>query len=81
MRFFGWLARTFASTAGLSARLLRLACGRSSFAARSLEIGDVLKVMARTERRWGGVKRCMSLTRRPCLPSARTSAHAGGPDR
>ncbi len=31
----------------LSARLLRLVCRRSSSAARSLEIGDVLKVMAR----------------------------------
>jgi hypothetical protein len=47
------LARAFASTASLSARLLRSACRRSSFAARSLEIGDVLKVMVRTERRWG----------------------------
>src|SRR5258708_31214892 len=34
-------ARTFASTVSLSARLLRLACRRSSSAARSLEIGDV----------------------------------------
>src|SRR5258707_14254728 len=47
------LGRLFASTVSLSARLLRLACRRSSSAARSLEIGDVLKVMARTERRWG----------------------------
>jgi hypothetical protein len=43
-------ARAFASTVSLSARLLRLACRRSSSAARSSEIGDVLK-MARTERR------------------------------
>jgi len=55
----------------LSARLLRLACRRSSSAARSLEIGDVLKVMAELNDDGGGVKRCTSLTRRPCLPSAR----------
>ena len=39
-------ANVFDSTASLSERLLRLACRRSSFAARSLEIGDVLKVLA-----------------------------------
>jgi hypothetical protein len=51
----------------------------SSFAARSLEIGDVLKVMAPNRTTMGGsVKRCTSLTRRPCLPSARTSALVGG---
>jgi len=44
--------RVFASTVSLSVRLLRFASRRSSSAARSLEIGDVLKVMARTERRW-----------------------------
>jgi hypothetical protein len=36
---------------------------------RRLEIGDVLEVMARTERRWGGVKGCTRLTRRR-LPRA-----------
>ena len=36
----------FASTVSLSARLLRSACRCSSSAARSLEIGDALKVMA-----------------------------------
>src|SRR5258706_11745625 len=41
---FGRLDRRHDS---LSARLLRLACRRSSSAARSLENGDVLKVMAR----------------------------------
>jgi hypothetical protein len=71
-------ARTFVSTVNLSARLLRLACRRSSFAARSLEIGDVLKVMARIERRWGGLKMCTSFARRLCSPRARTSALVGG---
>jgi hypothetical protein len=67
-------ARAFAST-------VSIAFGLPSFvdAALSLEIGDVLKVLARTERRWGGVKRCTRLTRRPLL-SARTSAHVGGQD-
>jgi hypothetical protein len=36
----------FASTVSLSARLLRLACRRSRPRRVSLEIGDVLKVMA-----------------------------------
>ena len=47
------VGEVFSSTVSLSARLLRLACRRSSSALRSLEIGDVLKVIARTERRWG----------------------------
>ncbi len=46
-------AKAFASTVSLSARLLRLVRRRSSSAARSLEIGDALKVMDRTEQRWG----------------------------
>jgi hypothetical protein len=39
-------ARAFSSTVSLSAMLLRLACRRSSSAARSLEIGGVPKVAA-----------------------------------
>jgi len=59
-----------------------VALGLPSSAARSLEIGDVLKVMARNRTtNGGGAKRCTSLKRRPCSPSARTSAPLGGPDR
>jgi hypothetical protein len=36
----------------LVGKAVALACRRSSSAALSFEIGDVLKVMARTERRW-----------------------------
>jgi hypothetical protein len=41
----------------LSARLLRFASRHSTSAARSLDISDVLKVMARTERRWRARRR------------------------
>jgi hypothetical protein len=57
------LARSFASTGSLSARLLRFACHRSSSLARSLAIGDVLKVVARLNDDGGTVKRHTSLTR------------------
>ena len=65
------------STASLSARLLRLACRRSSSAARRAQ-GDGTELNDDGGR---GVKRCSS-SRRPCLPSTRTSTSApeGGGD-
>src|SRR5258708_5713683 len=78
-------ARAFASTVRLSARLLSFACRRSSSAARSLEIGDVLKVMARTERRWGRREKVARASHTHCFAERqnvgscrRTSALVGG---
>jgi hypothetical protein len=44
-----------------------------------LEIGDVLKVIARTERRWGSPEKMHEPHAQRCVPNR--SAHAGRPDR
>jgi hypothetical protein len=47
---------------------------------RRLEIGDVLEVMARTERRWGRRERVHETHAPTLAEGARTSAPAGTPD-